>query len=68
MDRIVQASRTRGFLKKMQAAEWQRTGDNRTVSVKVTRAINRLPVDYASPPDPVALRESALSKIWEGVG
>jgi len=68
MDRIVQASRTRGFLKKMQAAEWQRTGDGRTVSVKVTRAINRLPVDYASPPDPIALRESALSKIWEGVG
>ncbi|HUW43314.1 MAG TPA: hypothetical protein VMW02_03660, partial [Thermoplasmata archaeon] len=68
MDQIVQASRIRGFLKKMQAAEWQRTGDPRTVSVKVTRAINRLPVDYASPPDPIELRESALSKIREGAG
>jgi archaeal flagellar protein FlaI len=68
MGRILQASRTRGFLKKMQAAEWQRTGDDRTVSVKMTRAMNRIPVDYASPPDPIELREAALSKIREGAG
>ena len=66
--RIVQASRTRGFLKKMQAVEWLRTGDDRMVSVKMTRAMNRIPIDCASPPDPIELREAALSKMREGAG
>ena len=67
-DRILQASRIKGFLKKVQAAEWRRTGDARALSVRATRAVNRLPIDYSAPPAPDELRRLCLLKTREGAG
>ena len=61
--RILMLSRTKGFLKRVQALEWIRTGDDRMLSVRATRAVNGIPIDARESPDLCSLREEALSAI-----
>ena len=63
---ILLASRIRGFMKQVQTAEWRRTGDDRAISVKATRMVNAIPVDYGSAPDPAELK-AAVVRGLEGV-
>lgn len=63
---ILMASRVRGFMKQVQTAEWLRTGDDRAISVRATRLVNGIPVDYSSAPDPAALKSAVAEKL-EGV-
>lgn len=64
-DKIMLASRVRGFLKQVQTAEWVRTGDERLLSVKATRAVNSIPVDLCSNPDPAELKRLVLERLEE---
>ena len=65
-DKIILASRIRGFMKQVQAAEWMRAGDERLISVKATRAVNGIAVDYGSVPDPARLK-AAVVETLEGI-
>lgn len=64
-ERILTASRIRGFMKQVQTAEWRRTGDDRVLSVKATRAVNGIPVDYNSAPDPSQLKAAVTERLGE---
>jgi len=63
--RILTASRIRGFMKQTQTAEWRRTGDDRILSVKATRAVNGIPVDYKAAPDPAELKAAVTGRLEE---
>jgi len=60
---ILLASRIRGFMKQVQTAEWFRTGDERAISIKATRAVNGMSVDYRSIPDPAELKAAVVERL-----
>lgn len=60
---ILLASRIRGFMKQVQTAEWLRTGDERAISIKATRAVNGLAIDYRSAPDPAELKAAVTERL-----
>ncbi|MEM3038559.1 MAG: ATPase, T2SS/T4P/T4SS family [Thermoplasmata archaeon] len=62
-EKILMLARMRGFLKMVQGLEWRRTGDDRVLSVRATRAVNSIPLDPQGRPDVSSLKESALAAI-----
>jgi len=62
-EKILALARMRGFLKRVQALEWLRTRDDRVLSMRATRAINSISLDFRESPDLNSLKEEALNAI-----
>lgn len=62
-EKILMLARMRGFLKLVQALEWRRTGDDRVLSVRASRAVNSILLDPQGTPELNSLKENALAAI-----
>lgn len=59
------ACRIRGYLKKIQASEWERTGNDDIVSISAIKKLNNLQIDYSEEIDFTSLKEMILDVLRE---